>query len=93
MAFLGLLEAWVLQYSNPVDTKNIINKQGWYDTRGPENLKKSKRKKLVKSTESISLKIFLPKSIFGNFKNGQKQIFELGKSLKVQKMQFHEFFF
>ena len=25
-----------------------------------------------------------------NFKNGQKSIFELGKSLKLSKMQFHE---
>ena len=35
-------------------------------------------------------KIFWPKSIFCNFKNGQKSIFELGKSLKLPKMQFHE---
>ena len=37
--------------------------------------------------------IFLwPNSIFCNFKNGQKSIFELGKSLKLPKMQFHEKF-
>ena len=29
-------------------------------------------------------------SIFCNFKNGQKSIFELGKSLKLPEMQFHE---
>ena len=34
---------------------------------------------------------FSPNSIFCNFKNGQKSIFELGKSLKLLKMQFHEF--
>ena len=28
--------------------------------------------------------------IFCNFKNGQKSIFELGKSLKLSKIQFHE---
>ena len=35
-------------------------------------------------------KIFGTKSIFCNFKNGQKSIFELEKSLKLPKMQFHE---
>ena len=30
-----------------------------------------------------------PNSIFCNFKNGQKSIFELGKRLKLPKMQFH----
>ena len=30
------------------------------------------------------------KSIFCNLKNGQKSIFELGKRLKLPKMQFHE---
>ena len=33
---------------------------------------------------------FGPNSIFCNFKNGQKSIFELGKSLKLPEMQFHE---
>ena len=47
---------------------------------GPENLKKSRPKKLVKSN----------KSIFCNFKNGPKSIFELGISLKLSEMQFHE---
>ena len=51
-------------------------------------------KKLVKSNKSISRKkIFWRKSIFCNFKNGQKSIFELGKSLKLSKMQFHEIFY
>ena len=45
-------------------------------------------KKLVKSNINQFHEIFLrPNSIFGYFKNGQKSIFELGKSLK---MQFHE---
>ena len=57
---------------------------------GPEYLKKSRPKKLVKSNKLISRKnFFCPNSIFWNFKNGQKSIFELGKSLKLPKMQFH----
>ena len=51
---------------------------------GPGNLKKSRPKNLVKSNTSISQKKIC------NFKNGQKSIFELGKSLKLSKMQFHE---
>ena len=58
---------------------------------GPESLKKSRPKKnLVKSNKSISRKKFLTKIHLCNFKNGQKSIFELGKSLKLPKMQFHE---
>ena len=34
-------------------------------------------------TINFTKKSFLPKSFFGNFKNGQKSIFELGKSLKL----------
>ena len=56
----------------------------------PENLKKSRPKKLVKSNKSISWNFFWPNSIFCNFKNGQISIFELGKSLKLPKMQFYE---
>ena len=32
----------------------------------------------------------MKKSIFCNLKNDQKSIFELGKSLKLPEMQFHE---
>ena len=35
-------------------------------------------------------KMFSPNSIFWNFKYGQKAIFEMGKSLKLPEMQFHE---
>ena len=35
-------------------------------------------------------KSFSPNSIFCNFKNGQKSIFEPTKSLKLPNMQFHE---
>ena len=35
-------------------------------------------------------RIFLTKFHFCNFKYGQKSIFELGKSLKLPKLQFHE---
>ena len=34
--------------------------------------------------------IFWPNSIFCNFKNGQKSISELGKCLKLPKMQIHK---
>ena len=57
---------------------------------GPENLKKSRPKKLMKSNKSISRFFFGPNFIFCNVKNGQKSIFELGKSLKLPEMQFHE---
>ena len=66
--------------------KQYIFKRQQYQHSGPENLKKSRTKTLVKSNKSIS-----QKKIFDcNFKNGQKSIFELGKSLKLPKMQFHE---
>ena len=51
-------------------------------TVGQKIKKKSRPKKLVKSNKSIS--------IFCNFKNGQKSIFELVKSLKLPKIQFHK---
>ena len=57
----------------------------------PENLKRSRPKKLVKLNKSISRKFFLAKFIFFcNFKNSQKSIFELEKCLKLSKMQFYE---
>ena len=69
---------------------------------GPEKLKKSRPKKLMKSNKSISWIFFWPNSIFCDFKNGQKSIFELEKSLKLpncifQKKSlwftwFHDFF-
>ena len=49
-------------------------------------LKKSEAKKLVKSHKSISRKNNSPNSIFCSFKNDQKSIFELGKSLKLPKI-------
>jgi len=53
---------------------------------------KVQAKKLVKSKKSISWNFFWPNSIFCHFKNGKKWIFDLGKSLKLPKMQFHGFF-
>ena len=44
----------------------------------------------MKSKQSISQKNFWSNSIFCNFKNGQESILELGKSLKLPKMQFLE---
>ena len=55
-----------------------------------EVLHEVQSKKFVKSNKSISRKHFWPNSILCNFKNGQKSIFELGKSLKLPEMQFHE---
>ena len=40
--------------------------------------------------KKISRNFYWPDFIFCNFKIGQKSIFELGKSLKLPKMQFHE---
>ena len=48
---------------------------------GPENQKRPGQR-LVKSNKSIS--------IFSNFRNDHKSIFELGKSLKQPEMQFNE---
>ena len=48
--------------------------------------------KKCRAKKSISRNFFWQNSIFCNFKNGQKSIFELGKSLNLPKMQFHEFF-
>ena len=57
---------------------------------GPENLKKSRPKRLVKSSKSISWNISLTKFHSLPFKNGKISIFELGKSFKkLPKMQFH----
>ena len=62
-----------------------------YSQTAGQKIKKN-QEKLVKSNKSISRKrvFFCQKSIFSNFKNGQKWIFELQKSLKAPKMQFHE---
>ena len=58
---------------------------------GPEILKKSRPKKLVKSNKSISRNFFFGQiAFFCNFKNSQKSILQLGKSLKPPKMQFYE---
>ena len=53
---------------------------------GTENLKKTRPKK-IREIKYINFtkKIFLTNSIFCNFKNGQKSIFELEKSLKLIK--------
>ena len=49
--------------------------------------KKSRPKKLVKSNRYVNQfhDFFLPNSIFCNFKNGQKSIFELGEKFKTAK--------
>ena len=44
----------------------------------------------MKSNKSISGIFFDQIPFFCNFKNGQKSIFELGKSLKLPEVQFHE---
>ena len=57
---------------------------------GTENLKKSRPKNSWNQINQFHEEFFWPNSIFGDFKNGQKSIFELGKSLKLPKMQFHQ---
>ena len=54
---------------------------------GPENKKKSRPKKIVKSNKWISQKnyFFYLNPFFCNFKNGQKSNFELRKRLKLPK--------
>ena len=55
---------------------------------------KSSTKKLVKTNiNQFHEIIFWPNFTFCNFKNDQKSIFELGKSLKLPKMHFHKQFF
>ena len=57
---------------------------------GPENFKKVQTKKNLSNQINQFHELFLTKSILCNFKNGQKLIFELAKSLKVLKIQFPE---
>ena len=58
----------------------------WEKTKLVSSAKKSREIKINKFHEIL----FWPNSIFCNFKNVQKSNFELGKSLKLPKMQFHE---
>ena len=58
---------------------------------GPENLKSPGQKNSWNQINQFHEKFFLTKlHFFFNIKNGQKWIFELGKSLILPKMQFHE---
>ena len=52
---------------------------------GPENLKKSRLKKLVKSMKSISRKIFLSKFHFLQFQKWANINFCTGKKFKIAK--------
>ena len=54
---------------------------------GSENLKKVQAKKLVKSNKSISPKCFGQIWFFAISEKAKKTIFEIGKSLKLPKMQ------
>ena len=72
-------------YSKFSHSASSRNKQS-----GPEILKKSRPKKTRGINKSISRIFFDQNPSFCNFKNAQKSIFELGKSLKLPKMQFHE---
>ena len=56
----------------------------------PENLKKSRPKKLVKSISRI---FFDQIPFFAISKMAKNQFLELGKSLKLPEMQFHDFFY
>ena len=72
---------------------NIIydngTRQHWHQHSGPEILIKSRPKSSWNQINQFQKKID-KNPIFCNFNNGQKSIFELGKGLKLPKMQFHE---
>ena len=58
---------------------------------GPENLKSPGQKNSWNQIIQFHEKKFFDQiPFFCNFKNEQKSIFELGKNLKLPKMQFHE---
>ena len=58
---------------------------------GPENLKKSRQNKLMKSNKSISRRNFFDQSpLFASSKMAKNQFLNCGKSLKQPKMQFQE---
>ena len=57
---------------------------------GPENLKKSRQKKIMKSNKSISRKyLFDQIPFFAISKMAKNQFLNWGKSLKLPKMQYH----
>ena len=49
-----------------------------------------KKLEMISNTNQFDEFFFGPNSIFCNFKNDQKSIFEVGKSLKLPEMEFHE---
>ena len=63
-------------------------------SREPQCARKFKKVQAKISWNQILIKFreifFWPNSIFCSFRNGQKSIFELGKSWKVPKMLFHK---
>ena len=70
--------------------ENVFIIQSWacqIHSQWAKKFRKVEVKKLVKSNKSISRIIFWPNSIFCNFKNGRRSIFEMGK---LPKMQLHE---
>ena len=58
-------------------------------TEGQKILKNPGQKNSWNQINQFHEKIFWPNFIFCHFKNDQKSIFELRKSLKLPKMQFH----
>ena len=73
MTEISLIEFFDFFFNRVCIEKNYTRVMSLH--RGPENFKKSTPKKLMKSNK----KIFKPKSVFCNFKNGQKLIFKVGK--------------
>ena len=62
----------------------------WYDPNGPENFKKSPGKKNPREINQFHEFFSDQIPFLCNFKNDQISIFELGKSLKLPKIQFHK---
>ena len=58
--------------------------------RAPENIKKSRPKKHVKSNKSISRIFFDQIPFFAISKMAKNHFLNWGKSLKLPRMQFHE---
>ena len=72
-------------------TNNLFNKEDSFWQSGPENLKKSRPKKFVKSIKiNFTKKIIGQIPFFAISKMAKNQILNWEKSSKLPKMQFHK---
>ena len=72
------------------ETVSNVRSEDNHNTAGQKILKSPGKKNSWNQINQFDEQFFWPNSIFCNFKNDQKSILELGKSLKLSKMQFHE---